>query len=205
MSGIREKKKKKTRQAILEAAVRLFSEKGYENTSVEALAQEAGVAKGTIYSYFRTKSEIFLAFCEDEMDYVFNELLAKTDPETNLLAQLHTLFMGQFRYVTKHNDFGRIFAREMIFPKEVSRDMSQNVEKRYLASLGDILTRAMERGELRNDLEFIFVVGHFFALYLVVLSSWYEGRFTTEKEISDALKKLLLQAMEGLATKPSHI
>ncbi len=204
MNGLRELKKKQTRQSIITAAVKLFSQKGYENTSVEELAREAGIAKGTIYSYFKTKSEIFLAFCEDEIDFVFNELSSKCDPNTDLLTQLHTLFMGQFRYVTKNNEFGRIFAREMTFPKEVSRDMSQGIEKRYLSALGNILNNAINKGELRGDLEFIFITGHFYALYLVVLSSWYEGRFTTEKEISEALMKLLKQAMEGLAEKPTN-
>jgi AcrR family transcriptional regulator len=55
MPGIREVKKRKKRNAIMEAAVRLFSEKGFEKTSIEQLARTAGIGKGTIYSYFQTK------------------------------------------------------------------------------------------------------------------------------------------------------
>ena len=62
MAGLREQKKERTKGAILDAALKLFTRKGYENTSIEELAAEAGVGKGTIYSYFKTKSEIFLAF-----------------------------------------------------------------------------------------------------------------------------------------------
>jgi len=201
MGTIREEKKKQTRRAILDAAIKLFSEKGFENTSVDELAREAGVGKGTIYGYFKTKSEIFLAFCEDEIDFAFADLALKRDFNAPLIDQLHTLFMGQFRYVTKDRDFGRILAREMIFPKELTHEKVKTLEERYLGSMGEILDRAIARGELRDDLELLYMGGHLYALYIIVLSSWYDNRFQTEAEIEQALYKLLSQALEGLAPR----
>jgi len=199
MNGLRETKKKKTRQAIMNAAIKLFSKKGFESTSVDELAKEAGVGKSTIYGYFKTKNEIFLAFCEDQVDFVFSDLAKKRDPDAPLKEQLLTLFMGQFRYVTKNYDFGRILAREMVFPKELTIEKSNDLSERYLSALGDILTRSISRGELRDDLVLLYVSGHFYALYIIVLSAWYERRFESEAEIELALDKLLRQAMEGLA------
>ncbi len=199
MGGLRERKKKKTRQAIMNAAIKLFSAKGFENTSVEELAKEAGVGKGTIYSYFKTKSQIFLAFCEDEIDFVFSDLAAKTNPDATLEEQLLALFMGQFRYITQNYDFGRIMAREMVFPKELTMEKSKDISERYLGALGKILSQAISRRELRDDLELLYISGHFYAFYILVLSAWYERRLESEQEIEAALKKLLRQAMEGLA------
>lgn len=204
MAGIREKKKKQTRKAIMDAAIKLFSEKGFENTSIEELARKAGVGKGTIYGYFSAKNEIFLAFCEEEIEYAFSDLADKSDIDAPLIDQLHTLFMGQFRYATQDRDFGRILAREMIFPKELIHEKVKRLEERYLAALGEILDRAISRGELRDDLELLFLGGHLYALYIIVLSSWYDNRFQTEKEIKEALYKLLLQAMEGLAPRKDN-
>lgn len=201
MSGLRETKKKKTRQAIINAAIDLFSKKGFENTSVDKLAKAAGVGKSTIYGYFKTKNEIFLAFCEDQIDFVFSDLARNRDPDAPLKEQLFTLFMGQFRYVTKNFDFGRILAREMVFPKELTIEKSNDISERYLNALGEILTRAISRKELRDDLELLYISGHFYALYIIVLSAWYERRFETEAEIELALQKLLRQAMEGLASR----
>lgn len=183
----------------MNAAIKLFSEKGFNNTSVDELARQAGVGKSTIYGYFHTKNEIFLAFCEDQIDFVFSDLYKKRDPDAPLKEQLLTLFMGQFRYVTKNYDFGRILAREMIFPKELTIEKSNDISERYLNALGEILTRAISRKELRNDLELLYISGHFYALYIIVLSSWYERRFQSEQEIEQALEKLLTQAMEGLS------
>ena len=199
MGGLRETKKKKTRRAIINAAVKLFSEKGYENTSIEELARAAGVGKGTIYGYFQAKNEIFLAFCEDEIDFAFTELAEKRDPDAPLQEQLLTLFMGQFRYVTHNYDFGRMLARELVFPKELTIEKSNDLSERYLTALGEILTNAVSRGELRDDLELLYISGHFYAFYLLALSAWYERRLQSEAEIEHALQKLLKQAMEGLS------
>src|SRR5271166_1566714 len=53
----RERKRDARRQEVLEAAARLFKSKGYEATSVDDIAEEADIAKGTIYYHFETKEE----------------------------------------------------------------------------------------------------------------------------------------------------
>ncbi len=183
----------------MDAAVKLFSEKGFENTTVNQLAKEAGVGKSTIYGYFQSKNEIFLAFCEDEINFVFTDLAEKRDPDTPIEKQLLTLFMEQLRYVSRNYDFGRILVREMIFPKELTMEKSNDLSERYLGALGEILTRAISRGELRDDLDLLYISGHFYAFYLLVLSAWYQRRLQNEQEVEDALRKLMQQAMEGLA------
>ena len=80
MAGLREQKKKATRAAIMEAAINLFGERGYESTSVSSLAKAAGIGKGTIYSYFASKNEILLAFCEEELTFIHKEIREKLDP-----------------------------------------------------------------------------------------------------------------------------
>jgi AcrR family transcriptional regulator len=62
MSGIREQKKLETRKAILDAAVKLFAEKGFDQTSIEDIATEAGIGKTTIYGYFPNKNDIFINY-----------------------------------------------------------------------------------------------------------------------------------------------
>ncbi len=53
------------KQVILEAAARLFAERGFENTPTMLIAQEAGVAEGTIFRHFKTKDEIFLTLLHE--------------------------------------------------------------------------------------------------------------------------------------------
>ncbi|MCI5141534.1 MAG: TetR/AcrR family transcriptional regulator [Candidatus Electrothrix sp. ATG1] len=68
----------------MEAAINLFGERGYERTSVSALARAAGIGKGTIYSYFSSKNEILLAFCEEELAFIHDEIREKLDQNASL-------------------------------------------------------------------------------------------------------------------------
>jgi len=56
--GLRERKKARTRQAIADAAARLFAEHGYEQVAVSDVAREAEVSEQTIYNYFQTKEQL---------------------------------------------------------------------------------------------------------------------------------------------------
>ncbi len=203
MTGVRESKKRRTRKAILDAAVSLFGAKGFDGTSMEELARAAGVGKSTIYGYFRTKEDIFLAFCEEEVDFALGELAQKSDPEASLTDRLATLFMSQFRFVTANRPFGRHLMREVYFPKGGCAEASRELNQRYMGAIGEILERARSRGELRSDCDLFLASGHFCAIYLIALSSFYMGHVRTDEEVETGLRLLMRQAMTGLAGEGS--
>lgn len=204
MAGIREQKKLDTRQAIMQAAVKLFSEKGFEKTSIEELARAAGIGKGTIYSYFQTKTDILHAFCEDEMVGLHQELTDNADKEIPLLQQMVRIYMSEFRHVIENREFGRLFMQETVFPREVDIKRHLENEDNYFKLLFPLLEKARDRGELRKDIELLYITGHFYGLYLLLVSAWYTGRVGTD-EAEIALETLFRQAMEGLQPQPGGI
>ena len=199
MPGLRAAKKRKTRHAIIEAAIRLFANRGYDKTSIEDLAREAGVGKGTIYGYFHNKEEIFLAFCEEEIDFALAALAEKNQAEAPLLEQLLTLFMSQFRFVTANREFGRILIREMAFPRAQVSGRAKDVDARYLTAVGEILEKARQRGELKEGFDPFLTFGHFYGAYLAALSGWYTGYLQDYDEAAEALEVIFRQALDGLA------
>ncbi|WP_417913199.1 TetR/AcrR family transcriptional regulator [Candidatus Electronema sp. TJ] len=201
MSGLREQKKQKTRTAIMEAAFTLFGERGYENTSISALAKAAGIGKGTIYSYFSSKSEILLAFCEDELDCLHLELQRTIPADAPLEEKLLHVFMYEFRYVTKNKGFGRTLMRELIFPKELTTEKSRQIEEQFIQFFVLMFTEAQERGQLRRDIDLTLTCGHFYALYLMALSAWHSGRLPSEEDVRAALQVMFRQALSGLQPK----
>ena len=199
MSGVREEKKRQTRKAILEAAITLFGTRGYEETSIEQLAKAAGIGKGTIYSYFHTKSEIFLAFCEEELDFLHKEIHEKMDPKRPLLESLVEIFMINFQYVTRNRDFGRAYLREIVFPTELTVKRSKEMDDRFIMFFMPFFEEAQKRGELRRDLELLLAIGHFYSLYILTISAWYSGRLLEDEDVRVCLTMLFKQALSGLA------
>lgn len=197
MDSIREKNKINKRRCILETAIRLFSKNGYEKTSIEELAREAGIGKGTVYSYFQTKKDIVRAFCEDELDFTIKELTQNSNPDTPLKDQLMIIFMAEFTHVTRNKEFGRLYLQEKVFPPEHHTEEDLAVQDRYFDALFPIYAKAQERQEIRSDLELLHISGHFYALYLLIVSCWYNGMIATE-DISGAMETLIIQAINGL-------
>jgi AcrR family transcriptional regulator len=69
--GKREEKKKELKNRIILAAKTLFSENGYEETSIEQIAEKAGVGMGTAYNYFKSKEELYILAMAENMAYDF--------------------------------------------------------------------------------------------------------------------------------------
>ncbi len=201
MSTTREEKKRKTKKAILAAAIELFGKNGFEKTSIAQLAKTAGVGKGTVYGYFKTKQDILRAFCEDELEYIHEQLIRKTNPDAPVLEQLVTIFMAEFEYVTRNPEFGRLYMQEMVFPRKDVYDPHQENANPFFDMIFPILLKAQDRAELRPELELLHICGHFFALFILLLHAWYTNYLATE-EAEDALGSMFNQALVGLQPTP---
>src|ERR1700743_2202833 len=81
-SGLRERKKARTRATIRRGALRLFGEQGYQATTVEQIAAAADVSPATFFRYFPTKEDVVL---QDDMDILTMEALAAPPQELSPL------------------------------------------------------------------------------------------------------------------------
>ena len=84
-AGLRARKKLQTRQALIEAAMRLYREKGYEGVTVAAIARGADVATRTFFGYFETKEDVFLGRADERLEMLV-EAIRRRDREQPILA-----------------------------------------------------------------------------------------------------------------------
>jgi AcrR family transcriptional regulator len=86
----RREKQQRTRKALLEAAARLFCERGLEGASVDEVAQAAGYTKGAFYANFKSKEELFLVMldeqCASELERLDQALAGTQEPEEEARA-----------------------------------------------------------------------------------------------------------------------
>ncbi len=151
-SGKRVENKEKTKQAILRAALVLFSSKGFHATTTRAISKKAGIAEGTLFNYFRTKEDLALYFFEEETDklmgwYERNAAVRKAPLPEKLFALIHQ----HLEQIAPHEDFiGAIYLRALepaskLSPLSFER---RELNLRYLKFVREILDQAAEAGEI---------------------------------------------------------
>lgn len=93
--------KARTRARILRAATTLFCKHGYRRTSVDAVAHEAGVAKGTVYLHFKTKAELLIHTVAEEKKRYFGRLGPVLDESLQPAARLEGYLALAFRLLAE--------------------------------------------------------------------------------------------------------
>lgn len=198
----RETKKQNKKRAILDSAISLFNENGYEKTSIAQISRKAGVGKGTVYSYFDTKKSIIKGFCEYELEKVHQQLIAQSNRDTSVLEQMLIIYMTEFQHITQNREFGRLYMKEALFPDESELQTTTDLDEKYFDLLFPILEKGQERGELRKDLELLHITAQFYSLFIIIMSAWYSGRLPSEA-VETTMEMLFKQALEGLSPLPA--
>lgn len=141
------------RDAILAAALEEFSARGFAATRLDDVAQRAGVAKGTIYLYFRDKESLFQELVRAMLSPLVGAIEAAPMADLPIRAvaeMIVDLFVREI-YGTRRKDVIRlIIAEGPRFPK-LAEFYYREVISRVLAAMRALLARAVERGELGND------------------------------------------------------
>lgn len=94
----------KTKRKIFETSLKLFSEKGYDATSIEEITATVGVAKGTLYYHFTSKEEIFNFLVEEGMKLLINSIYIKTSRCDNVLDKIKAISIIQLKAVKKYEN-----------------------------------------------------------------------------------------------------
>ncbi len=136
---------------ILTAARKVFAEKGYREATMDQIAAAAGVAKGTLYSYFPSKRDVYVA----ELSRGATELLELTRrviaSPGDLRSKILMFIRTRVEYLAEHLEFFKIYQSEfgnLTHPAWLSKQFRQSYT-RQLKLLEGLLAGAMKKGEIR--------------------------------------------------------
>jgi AcrR family transcriptional regulator len=97
---------------ILEAARKVFAKNGFSGTSVEAIAQEAGIAKGTLYLYYNSKQEIYWASLKNGLAALCSELSEQVQAVRTVEDKIRAFVQTKLLFFEQHKDFFKIYHAE---------------------------------------------------------------------------------------------
>lgn len=137
-----------TERAFIDAATRLFAEKGYQGTSITDLARELNLTTASLYYYVDSKQDLLARVLETGMVDFLGRLEAITDGPGTPRERLSLAVDNHLDFVMNNRDVVRIFFSYRSFLTEDRRLHYQGVVARYDSLFTNLLQEAMDAGQL---------------------------------------------------------
>ncbi len=142
-------------QTIQDAAMRVIARKGKDAATMQEIAEEAGVAKGTIYLYFRDRDELVAKTFETAITQLIARVEEAMEGDKSLEEKLRAAMTAKLEFFRENREFFRLYI-SLRLPEgdpQQQRRHKRTCEPQYRTSIGrlaSILETAMNRGEIRR-------------------------------------------------------
>jgi len=151
--GRRERKKLETRRRIFRSAFQLFSTKGFEDTTVEEIAELADVAKGTVFNYFPHKRALLLAAHSGWMSRLEEDLGLPESWDGTVRDHLLKILAFLADLSIQHREVSRLVIFESMREAHLRLDAGDEIESQEsLQLLEGLLKRVVRQGQARGEL-----------------------------------------------------
>lgn len=145
----------KTKRRIFNTAIRVFSEKGYDNASIEEITAIAGVAKGSLYYHFSKKEDIFDLLLKEGIELLKNNIEIKTKTATTALEKIKAVILIQIKVIVKYEDLINVILSQF-WGSDQRNIKCKNAVFEYIKVIEEIVKEGIENDEFYDgDVEAI--------------------------------------------------
>ncbi|MHB1686360.1 MAG: uroporphyrinogen-III synthase [Ignavibacteriaceae bacterium] len=145
-----ESKKNIKRKKIIESAANLFSRKSYHEVMMEDVAKMSGIAKGTVYTYFSSKEELYFSIMRLRMEKLTTSLKEKIKDETSSVDSLHSFVIHLYMFMMKYKDFFLMYRKESLKAENELCSELVMLEKELKNLLAGIIKSGKSENLFRN-------------------------------------------------------
>ena len=185
------------RRQLLDAAVRVFARKGFHASRVGDIAEEAGVAHGLLYHYFKSKDQVLEAVFHENWSVLLARIASveETDePAPDQLRHIATIVLRTWLHLP---DVVRVVIREFGRSPELAErigDLAQPID-----AIQRVIERGIRRGEFRKDVDPVFAAAVVYGSIDELLTGWVLGRLPAgEDDVAAAERTLCEVSLLGL-------
>ena len=138
----------KTKKLIFEAAIKTFSKSGYNGTTMDEIALEAGVAKGTLYYHFKSKEEIFRFIIKEGLE-ILADKISDIDNDGSPIDNLRIICKAQLSILYDNKDFFKVLMSQLWGQEIRQLELRQQLRK-YVSKIELYIEDAMRKGFIRE-------------------------------------------------------
>ncbi|GAA2599750.1 TetR/AcrR family transcriptional regulator [Streptomyces axinellae] len=190
-----------TRDKLFQAAVTLIAEQGFSSTTVEEIAERAGVAKGTVYYNFTSKTELFEELLRHGVELLTADLRDAAGQVAGgggtRVDALDAMIRAGLRFIDHYPAFTQLYVAELWRTNRAWNDTLMVVRKQAVAVVEDVLRAGVAEGELSEDIDIQLTAAALVGMVLVAALDW--KAFQPERSLEDVhgALSLLLQGRVG--------
>ncbi|MGW5668987.1 TetR/AcrR family transcriptional regulator [Micromonospora sp. NPDC003776] len=188
MTDGRSRRRKDTRQRLFVAAVELIAEQGFSATTVDDIAARAGVAKGTVYYNFESKTVLFEELLRHGIGLLTADFRAAVDglPPREALA---ALVRAELEYIRRYRAFAQLLLSEMWRTNREWQQTLRLLRGEAIEVIAETVRAGVASGDLPADLDVRTASSALFGVGLVVAVDWLV--FQPDRPIEDVQDALL--------------
>jgi AcrR family transcriptional regulator len=190
------------RRDLLHAAIRVFARKGFHASRVGDIAEEAGVAHGLLYHYFRSKEEVLETIFHATWSNMVQEAERIEGTGDPVRAQLHafaSMYLGSW---LDDPDLDRVLVREIARSPEIARRVEES--RGVFDALERMIARAQQDGQMRGDPDPKLLTWVFYGAMEEIMTAWVLGQLPDgPDDVARAVDTVVDLVCDGLAPQPT--
>lgn len=187
--GLRERKNAEAKRALHAAAMELFREKGFDETSVDEIVERAGFSRATFFNHFGAKQRVLRYYGHEVLKRV-EDLIGKADPATSPLGLIQDVVAMMVGEAEAHREELRLIYTHSMRDPEYLFDATP-ARKRIFELFKELVTEAGERGEVRRDLPAEAIALHILFVYQGVVLALITGMGRSDSLLHSAWQLIL--------------
>lgn len=190
------------RERILEGALKAFAEKGFYNTKVSEIADEADVADGTIYLYFKNKDDLLISLFEDRMEWIIDRFEREMDGvEGGIIEKIRRFVELHFQLAVNNPELAEFITVELRQSAKFIKEYDNPKFRDYLGLLEALIEEGQSEGIFGRDLNSRLLSRAFFgALDEVLLQLTLTD--AEPEDVSDEVEQVSSMLIDGLRAGP---
>jgi len=181
---------------ILEAAVKVFADQGFFQSTISQIAREAGVADGTIYLYFKNKEDILVQFFSFKTRQVFARFREEVNGADNAVDKLRKLIRRHLEEFQNDRNMAMVYQVETHQNSRLIEEQIREMSKMYLDIVSEIVEQGQEERVIRRDLYLGLVKRFILGAVDEVINTWlHAGSNYDLATMADPLVDLFLKGI----------
>jgi AcrR family transcriptional regulator len=183
---------------ILDAATRIFQERGYEATTIQAIADDVGILKGSLYYYIDKKEDLLFQIFEG-VHQGLAKSLEQIDANDDVLDQIRAFIAAHVQFIAENLSATRVFLHDFDALSKARRKKIVGERDAYESRLRELLEDARKAGALRKDVNIDLALLAIFGM-MNWMYQWYSvGGRNQPEEIGWTFAEIVLSGLRAEA------